>query len=267
MEFKPCAIVPVYHHANTVWSVVKNLKEQNLPVFIVDDGNSPEDLQVLNKVAESFPDVTVISHSSNLGKGAAVSTAMREAHKEGFTHALQIDADGQHHPAAIPFFLKESRRHFKSLIAGFPQYNASVPKSREQGRKITNFWVKIETLSRRVPDAMCGFRIYPILQTMPILENLRSLRMGFDIEILVRLSWAGVSMFSYPVKVNYPEHGISNFRMLHDNIDISWLHTRLCCGMLLRLPKLLVAKKRAAEFRKSRQQKMGEHKWKNTGHR
>jgi hypothetical protein len=150
-----------------------------------------------------------------------------------------MDADGQHDAEAIPFFLKAARKHPEDLIAGFPQYDGSVPKSREQGRKITNFWVAIETLSKDIPDSMCGFRIYPVKSTMPVAKKLTSYRMGFDIEILVRLSWAGVKMRFYPIKVTYPEDGVSNFRVFGSNVEISWTHTKLCTGMILRLPVIL----------------------------
>ena len=66
----------------------------------------------------------------------------------------------------------------------------------------------------------------------------------FDIDILVKLYWSGVPVISSPVKVTYPEGGISNFRMVHDNIEISMVHTSLFFGMLVRLPKLLALRKR-----------------------
>jgi hypothetical protein len=114
-----------------------------------------------------------------------------------------------------------------------------VPKAREQGRKITNFWVAIETLSLKIPDAMCGFRVYPLASSWPVMKCLRNNRMGFDIEMIVRLSWAGVKMLFFPVKVHYPKDGVSNFRMFHDNVVISMTHTMLCFGMLIRLPLIL----------------------------
>ena len=139
-------------------------------------------------------------------------------------------------------FVKASKKHPGNLIAGFPQYDESVPKSRENGRKITNFWIAIETLSFDIPDAMCGFRIYPIEPTLPVIRKLSDFRMGFDIEILVRLKWRNVKMNFYPIQVRYPENGISNFRMVRDNISISWLHTKLFFGMVFRLPILLLRK-------------------------
>jgi hypothetical protein len=125
------------------------------------------------------------------------------------------------------------------LICGYPEYDDSVPKAREQGRKITNFWVAIETLSLKIPDAMCGFRIYPLSLSWPVMKCLRNNRMGVDIESIVRLAWAGLQMRFFPIKVRYPEDGVSNFRMFHDNVVISMTHTMLCFGMLIRLPLIL----------------------------
>ncbi len=243
MNFNPCAIVPVYRHENTVRDVVVKLVDLKLPVIIIDDGNSPEALQVLKKISQEFSGVAVISHHVNMGKGGAVCSGLREAFLLGFSHALQVDADGQHDASAIPFLLKASRKHFENLVGGFPVYDASVPKEREIGRKITNFWVHVETLSSRIPDAMCGLRVYPLAQTVPVLENICTFRMGFDVEILVRLSWKNIGMNFYPVKVFYPQNGVSNFHMFRDNFEISKLHTRLVCGMLLRLPKILFGKR------------------------
>jgi hypothetical protein len=65
-------------------------------------------------------------------------------------------------------------------------------------------------------------------------------RMAFDAEILVRLYWNRVFPLFYPVKVSYPKDGVSNFRVFKDNLRISWMFTRLCFGMLIRLPLLFV---------------------------
>lgn len=238
-DLKFCAIVPVYRHESTTRKVAESLSALGLAVILVDDGNTPEGHAILEQVAREVPDTILVTHAKNGGKGKAVVSGLEKAHELGFTHALQMDADGQHDALAIPFFLKAARKHPEDLIAGFPQYDGSVPKSREQGRKITNFWVAIETLSKDIPDSMCGFRIYPVESTMPVAKKLTSYRMGFDIEILVKLSWAGMKMRFYPVKVIYPEGGVSNFRVFHDNVAISFTHTRLCLGMMLRLPMIL----------------------------
>ena len=238
-DLKFCAIVPVYRHESTTRKVAESLSAQGLAVILVDDGNTPEGHAILEAVARDVPETTLVTHAKNGGKGKAVISGLEKAFELGYTHALQMDADGQHDADAIPFFLKAARKHPEDLIAGFPQYDDSVPKAREQGRKITNFWVAIETLSKEIPDSMCGFRVYPVKSVWPVAKKIRTYRMGFDIEILVRLAWAGLKMRFYPIKVSYPEDGVSNFRVFGSNVEISWTHTKLCTGMILRLPMLL----------------------------
>ena len=236
---KICAIVPVYRHEKTSRRVVESLVNLNVPVILIDDGNTPEGHEILMQIAKDFADVELVTHKCNRGKGAAMRSGMEAAVAAGFTHALQVDADGQHDMEAIPFFINEVREHPDDLICGYPEYDESVPKAREQGRKITNFWVAIETLSLKIPDAMCGFRIYPLASSWPVMKCLRNNHMGVDIESIVRLAWAGLQMRFFPIKVCYPEDGVSNFRMFHDNVVISMTHTMLCFGMLIMLPFIL----------------------------
>ena len=231
--------MPVYRHEKTSRHVVESLVNLNVPVILIDDGNAPEGREILVQIAKDFADVELVTHKCNRGKGAAMRSGMEAAVAAGFTHALQVDADGQHDMEAVPFFINEVREHPDDLICGYPEYDESVPKAREQGRKITNFWVAIETLSLKIPDAMCGFRFYPLSLSWPVMKCLRNNRMGVDIESIVRLAWAGLQMRFFPIKVRYPEDGVSNFRMFHDNVVISMTHTMLCFGMLIRLPLIL----------------------------
>ena len=143
-----CAIVPVYRHESASRAVVEKLVSYDLPVVLVDDGNTPEGHEILVQIANEFPKVQLVTNKVNLGKGGAVRSGMIAAVDAGFTHALQVDADGQHDMDAIPFFVKAAKKHSNDMIGGFPQYDDSVPKSRESGRKITNFWVAIEARSR-----------------------------------------------------------------------------------------------------------------------
>lgn len=240
--FEPCAIVPVYRHEHSVRNVVRNLAPKNLPVILVDDGNAPAAKEILQKIAQEFPNCFLISNEKNLGKGGAFCAGLRFAAEKNFSHAFQIDADGQHDLSQMDFFLKEALANPEFCVCGFPEYDSSVPLGRKIGRKVTDFWIAVETCSLKIRDAMCGFRIYPIQKTLKILPQIRSFRMGFDVEILVRLSWAHVGIFFYPVKVFYPEDGVSNFRMFADNLELSKLHTRLCVERLLQIPYKLLGR-------------------------
>jgi hypothetical protein len=176
----------------------------------------------------------------NRGKGGAVIAGLFRAKEEGYSHALQVDADGQHDLDEVGHFIEASRAENDVVIAGSPVYDGSAPRSRVQGRKITNFWTVIETLSGDLEDAMCGFRVYPVERSLRASSSrIMSKRMGFDIEVLVRLHWDGAPIRFLPVRVIYPEGGTSNFRMLEDNVLISAAHAKLFFGMLLRSPVIL----------------------------
>jgi predicted LPLAT superfamily acyltransferase/glycosyltransferase involved in cell wall biosynthesis len=261
MSFRACIIIPIYNHKDTIASVVGRLVPYGLPLFVVDDGSNEATQVVLKELAAGEPLVRSVRLPENGGKGAAVMRGFREAHRAGFTHALQIDADGQHHLEDVPRFLDKSRERPQALIAGRPLYDASAPASRRYGRFATHVWVWIETLSLAIGDSMCGFRLYPLAQTMALIDRVAlPTRMAFDIEIIVRLFWMGVPVVNIPTRVTYPEGGLSHFDLWRDNVRISVMHTRLVFGMLLRLPVLLWHKafpRGASEAHWSRQAERG----------
>lgn len=239
--FSPCLLIPIYNHWRSIRATVEQLAGYALPIFIVDDGSDATTKEVLGELAADFPQVRLFHLPQNGGKGAAVMRGMREALSAGFTHALQIDADGQHDTADVPRFLELGAAHPEALVCGQPIYDASVPKGRLYGRYITHFWVCVETLNPSIIDSMCGFRLYPLVTTCALIDRVNlPTRMDFDIEIIVRLAWAGVEFETLGTRVIYPEDGLSHFSMLRDNLRISKMHTRLTGGMLLRLPVLLV---------------------------
>lgn len=236
----PCFLIPVYNHKDVLALILDRLAVHGLPCILVDDGSEPACQAEIERQAAQRNWVIAERLSVNGGKGAAVFRGLQIAAQRGFTHAFQIDADGQHDLADVEKFLALARRHESALILGQAQYDDSVPRSRLYGRYITHFWVWVETLSLAIADSMCGFRIYPVESSLRACRNGRiGQRMTFDIEVAVRLLWLGVPVLSVPTRVCYPLDGISHFRVLRDNVQISWMHTRLVMAMLPRLPLLL----------------------------
>jgi predicted LPLAT superfamily acyltransferase len=245
MSFRPCAVIPSRNHHRVIADVVAGCRRAGLPVYIVDDGSDPPTRAAL----AALENVELLRLEPNQGKGAAILTGCRCAAAAGFTHAVQVDADGQHDLTVLPRLLELGRAHPEALVLGRPLYDASVPRARAIGRKLTNFWVAVETLSGEIEDAMCGFRLYPIAATLAIAdEEGVSLRMGFDIDIAVRVSWRGTPVLNVPVGVTYPEGNTSNFHVLRDNWQITKLHTGLVFAMLARLPSLLRRRARATHW-------------------
>ena len=235
-----CAIIPVYNHGGTVGHVLSVIRHQQLHCILVDDGSEPHCAATLQALAAHNSDVTLVRLTANQGKGGAVMAGMRKAYAMGFSHALQIDADGQHASEDIPALLELARTHPGRLISGQPLYDDSIPKGRLYGRYATHVWVWINTLSLDIRDSMCGFRVYPLAPVIALLNSVQmGRRMDFDIEIMVRLHWRGVGITQLPTKVHYPSDGISHFQGLRDNLLISRMHARLFFAMLTRLPLLL----------------------------
>lgn len=235
-----CIVIPNYNHTHAIADVLSELAELSLPIIMIDDGSDADAKQIFSILQQRYPFLRLLTHSENQGKGGAVQTGLRYAFANGFSHAIQVDADGQHSLNDISKLIAASESAPENVVSGCPIYDSSVPKHRYLSRYITHFWVWVETLSFDIVDSMCGFRVYP-LQYTERLMNKRALgtRMDFDIEILVRLYWQGARVTFIPTHVIYPEDGVSHFRALHDNLGISWLHTRLFFGMLVRMPRLL----------------------------
>lgn len=240
MTIRPCIVIPVYNHAASAVCLIDHLIPLGVPILLVNDGSTIECAEILRAQASLHDQVDVLEHPVNRGKGCAVLTGFRTAHSRNFTHAVQIDADGQHASDDVPVFLALASRYPHALITGQPIYDSSVPLIRLMARYITHVCVWIETLSLAIPDSMCGFRVYPLADVMALANRERlGRRMDFDTDIAVRLYWDGVDVISKPTKVTYPEDGVSHFRMWRDNVMISWMHTRLLVGMIRRVPDLL----------------------------
>jgi glycosyltransferase involved in cell wall biosynthesis len=237
--FAPCVVIPVYNHEHAIGAVVGEIRAQGLAVVLVDDGSSQACADVLQGLSAT-PDVTLVRHEHNRGKGAAVVTGLHTAHARGYTHAVQIDADGQHTVSDVPRFLEEARQHPDQVICGQPMFDASIPRSRYYGRYLTHGLVWLETLSFELVDTMCGFRVYPLVATLALLDRSGvGERMDFDTEVLVRLHWSGVRTRWLATAVRYPLDGVSHYRMFRDNVRMTSLHISLLLGMLVRLPLLL----------------------------
>ncbi|EJP4075565.1 glycosyltransferase family 2 protein, partial [Escherichia coli] len=145
--FSPCVVIPCYNHGAMMAQVLARLAPFGLPCIVVDDGSDAATRLALSQLQADFPTLTLVRLPQNAGKGAAVIHGLKVAHDAGYSHAIQVDADGQHAIEDIPQFLAKAERHPDALISGQPVYDDSIPRSRLYGRWVTHVWVWIETLS------------------------------------------------------------------------------------------------------------------------
>jgi len=243
-DVRPLILIPSYNTGPILLQTVSAVLALKTPVWVIIDGStdhSPESIRHFE--TPDSHEFRILALQTNSGKGSAVLHGLREAIRAGFTHVLTMDADGQHPAGNAPEFFKLSAAHPEAAIFGRPVFDASAPALRVNGRKISNFWANLETLGWGIDDSLFGMRLYPAHDLLEVLESTRSARrFDFDPEAAVRLAWRGVPIINLPTPVRYPskeEGGISQFRYLRDNTLLSWMHIRLFCGFLARLPRLI----------------------------
>ena len=236
-------LIPSYNTGGKVLQTVWDARQIWQPVWVVVDGSTDGTLEPLRALARDDRDIQVLALSRNQGKGAAILHGLREAEVAGFTHALTMDADGQHPTDKIREFMAASDANPEALILGLPVFDASAPRVRVHGRKLSNWCAELETLGAGIGDSLYGFRVYPIAPLRRIMERQPWMRrFDFDAEAAVRLCWRGVHPINLPAPVKYfrpEEGGVSHFRYLRDNVLLTWMHVRLIVESLPRLPFLL----------------------------
>lgn len=246
--FRPIVLVPVYDHEHAIGAMVEAVLRHPWPCLLVDDGSGPACEQVLREIADAHPDRVLLERlPQNQGKGGAMMAGFRMAARLGYTHALQIDADGQHNADDVPTFFALAEANPASVISGCPVYDHTVPRHRFYFRYLTHVLVWINTLSFEIRDSMCGMRVYPLDAVMGLMDNVQLGRhMEFDTEVIVRLYWRGSPVINVPTRVTYPTDGVSHFRMFQDNVLMTGMLVRLFLGMLWRMPTLLWRKVKTA---------------------
>lgn len=236
-------LIPSYNPGPKVYDTVRAARVQWNPVWVVVDGSADDTPAGLAAVAAQDAGLRVIVLPENRGKGAAVLHGIELAAEQGYTHALTMDSDGQHPAEMIAQFMAASAANPDCMVLGLPRFDASAPSLRVKGRRISNWWANLETLWSGIGDSLFGFRVYPIEPLRRIMRKQRWMRrFDFDPEAAVRLSWAGVKPVNLSAPVSYfraDEGGVSHFNYLRDNALLSWMHTRLFLGFVLRLPMLL----------------------------
>jgi glycosyltransferase involved in cell wall biosynthesis len=235
-------LVPSYNPGEKVLATVRAARAQWDPVWVIVDGSTDGSAEQLLDLAHGDPGLRVLVRERNGGKGAALLDGLVAAERAGFTHALTMDADGQHPAERIRAFMSASAAAPQAMILGDPVFDASAPRIRLRGRRIANWCTNLETLWAGVHDTLFGFRVYPIAPLIQVMQRSRWMRrFDFDPEAVVRLSWRGVPVINLPAPVRYfsaEEGGVSHFKYWRDNLLLTSMYLRLCPGFLVRLPRL-----------------------------
>ena len=230
LRSKTLLLVPVYNHASTLRGVVEGCLRCGYEVLVVDDGSTDGSL-------EAVADLPISRHRlpENRGKGAAIQAGAALADSRGYDAVITLDADGQHDPADARLLLEAAAPAWPAVVLGARRMDVeNVPASSLFGMSFSNFWVRLEC-GRTLPDTQSGYRLYPVaLLTRTFLCR----RYTFEIEVLVRGAWAGLTILSTPISVYYQpgKERVSHFRMFRDNLRLTALHTWLMTRSLIPYP-------------------------------
>lgn len=249
---KICAVIPCHNHGGTLAGVLGALP-RGLQALVVDDGSARavrlpadkfaaqyfehEDFDAAIKAAESVgfsggageiaDRAHIVRLKKNCGKAAALKAGFAFARALGATHALTIDADGQHPGASVPEMIAAARANPGSIIVAARDFaSASVPRARRFMNAFSNFWFWAET-GARLGDTQCGLRVYPLR----LVESL-DLRFGgfvFEAELLVKAAWAGCKFAQVKIPALYSEESLreSHYRPVADTLKFTMMNTRL----------------------------------------
>lgn len=227
----PCVLVPAYNSEASIGAVVEGIASRGLPVLVIDDGSTDGTAAVARRAGAE-----VISHPGNLGKGEALRSGWRAARERGYSHAITMDADGQHLASDLPAFLTGIEEDPDAILVGDrPMHGPNVPRSSRVGRAVSDFMLvaaaALELVGAR-PDTQCGYRAYPLTHVLSL--PLRGHRFEMEMEVLVQAAWHRVPIVAVPIQVHYAAAGerLSHFHKWADNVRIVGIYTRL---MLIRL--------------------------------
>lgn len=239
-------LIPSYNPGPKGVETARAARAEWDPVWVIVDGSTDGSGDALAAMAREDPALRVLVRAGNGGKGAALFDGLNAAERAGFTHALVMDADGQHPAPLIGAFMAASMAAPGAMILGEPLFDERAPRIRLRGRRIANWCTNLETLWAGIPDALFGFRVYPIAPLLAAMRSTRWMRrFDFDPEAAMRLTWRGVPAVKLPAPVRYfsaAEGGVSHFHYWRDNVLLTFMYLRLLPGFVLRLP-LLIARR------------------------
>ena len=242
-----CVIIPTYNNSKTLDDVIQSTLEYCDAVIIVNDGSTDSTCEILAK----YPQLIIVKHDVNIGKGKALRSGCAWAIEKGFEYVISIDSDGQHFPKDFSLFLNKIEENPGSLIIGARNMTVdNVPSKSNVGNRISNFWYKVET-GISLDDTQSGFRLYPVKK----LKNIWffTTKFEFEIEVIVKAAWRGVSVISVPVSVYYapPDERVSHFKPRSDSTRISFLNTYLVTlAIFFWWPVMLIRKLSITDYKK-----------------
>ncbi|HUJ08848.1 MAG TPA: glycosyltransferase family 2 protein [Verrucomicrobiae bacterium] len=206
------AFIPAYNEAPRIGAVIDRARRCVDQVVVIDDGSSDD-----TATAAKRPGIEVLRHERNLGKGAAIMTALEYFGRSDAEFAVFLDADGQHDPDEIPKFVEAACAMNADIVIGTRMTETrDMPWVRRLTNQFTS-WVTSRLARQTIPDSQCGFRLIR-RSVLPHLE-FSSRHFETETEMLIQAGRAGHKIVTVPVRTIYGcEVGPSHIQPFRDTI-------------------------------------------------
>lgn len=193
------AVIPAFNPGDAITRVLQEVSRyiENDKILVIDDGSTDG---LAQRVLELR--VPLVSHSRNLGKGAALRTAFEYIRTRTSARAVvALDADGQHNPHEIPKFMAAFRARQADLIIGEREFDPRVmPLPRIASNRMTSALLS-RKLGQKIQDSQCGFRLY----SRRLIDHIELETAGYETEseILIKACRSGFQLDFVPVSTVY----------------------------------------------------------------
>jgi len=202
-------------------TTASNLKTSIQKIIIVDDGSDTNHQAIFNQLEQNYPELIILHHPTNYGKGAALKTAFTYVQKSlpDLTGIATMDSDGQHTVAALSSCLDKFALNPHSLVIGVRHFTNDIPFRSQFGNLLTSGLVRLLT-RQKISDTQTGLRIIPTTYSAKLI-NFPGDRFEFEFDMLLQAKKHGVKIVEQPIPTIYLDgNASSHFRVIRDSIAI-----------------------------------------------
>jgi glycosyltransferase involved in cell wall biosynthesis len=194
---KLSVVVPVYNESRTVGKLIDLVLKVPISkeIIIVDDGSTDGTRQILDEI--SHPDVTILYHERNQGKGSALRTAFREI--TGDIVIVQ-DADLEYNPEDYLYLLEPIKMGLAEVVYGSRFSSSSKENALNLRHYVGNRFLTIISnyfTGLNISDTQTCYKVFSrsALENMTIVED----RFGVDTELTAKLAKKGLRFSEVPI--------------------------------------------------------------------
>ncbi len=231
---KVTVVIPSLNPDEKLLQVVKGVRAQGFEdILLINDGSAPEHICHF-EACKAYPEVTVLTHEVNRGKGAALKTAIAyiQENRPDSVGIVTADGDNQHHAEDILACAEKMAESEGSVILGVRDFSGpEVPPRSKFGNRMTSF-VFFTGVGLKITDTQTGLRAIPA-KYFPIFLKTKGDRYEYETNMLLDLKAHHIPFEQITIRTIYiDENQTSHFHPIRDSVRIYAQILKFCAGSL-----------------------------------